>query len=36
VLNPPLFFEMTLAEVDEVCDAIIVALERARTPERSA
>jgi perosamine synthetase len=36
VLNPPLFFEMTLDEVDEVCDAIIVALERARTPERSA
>jgi perosamine synthetase len=36
VLNPPLFFEMTCDEVDEVCDAIIVALERARTPERSA
>jgi perosamine synthetase len=36
VLNPPLFYEMTIDEVDEVCDAITVALERARTPERSA
>ncbi len=36
VLNPPLFFEMTLDEVDEVCGAIVAALERARTPERSA
>lgn len=36
VLNPPLFYEMTLDEVDEVCDAIIVALDSAGVAERSA
>ena len=34
VLNPPLFYEMTDAEVDEVCDAIATALAAARTLDR--
>jgi perosamine synthetase len=35
VLNPPLFYEMTDAEVDDVCDAIAAALDDARTLDRS-
>jgi len=36
VLNPPLFYEMSDAEVDEVCDAIAAALADARTLDRTA
>ena len=35
VLNPPLFYELTDAEVDDVCDAIVAALDDVRTLGRS-